>query len=329
MSELPASNEDATQIAGTTVSSDEELKYIDPFRGDPGRKGMLLSNQIDWFCRNGVLIAQKDYKESNLRPASYTLTIGPQYVDSAGRMRTMDHRDRFFYMEPNSIVYVSTAESLNLPFYIAARFNLRVKWVYKGILLGTGPQVEPGFTGKLSCPLFNFTDRAIKIKLDDPFATIDFERTTDFGCGKSYQELKAATKIAEELDVVAVGDEKFLLFKQRPFPALKHLPDHDIVSSLVQLSDEVKQWRAIGIGVVIAFVSLALTLLNFQNNLYREQKATSQQVFQLERDLAIESARTDILRKAAVTDEKPEVPPGKSPPTSEKTPARSQHKQGQ
>jgi hypothetical protein len=195
-------------------------------------------------------------------------------------------------MEPNSIVYVSTAESLNLPYYIAARFNLRVKWVYRGILLGTGPQVEPGFRGNLSCPLFNLTDRPVKISLSDEFATIDFERTTDFapdpealGPILNWMEIRDSVKTLEKLDQVKLGDDTFLLFKQQSFPPLKHLPDHDVVSSLVQLSDEVKRWRAIGVGIVIAFVSLALTLLNFQANLYREQKTTSQQVFQLQSDL--------------------------------------------
>ncbi len=273
----------------------ERLKYEDPLTNEPSRKGMLLSNQIEWFCSRGVLI-EEGYCAERVRPASYTLTIGSDYVDSKGRIcRLSKKKEAFFYMEPNSIVYVSTAESLNLPFYIAARFNLRVKWVYRGILLGTGPQVEPGFRGHLSCPLFNLTDQAVRIKLGDEFATIDFERTTDFGAGVGWAELRDNVQTMESLDQVQAGSQRFLLFKQRPFPPLKHLPDHDIVSSLVRLSDEVKRWRAIGVGIVIAFVSLALTLLNFQANLYREQKATSQQVFQLDRDLEIAKERLQSL----------------------------------
>ncbi|WP_158942135.1 hypothetical protein [Granulicella sp. S190] len=275
----------------------DRLKYDDPFRKELDRKGLLLSDQIDWFCTRQMLIGE-GYKRDNLRPASYTLTIGSLYVDSAGKIRQLSkEKDNSFYMEPNSIVYVSTEESLDLPFYIVARFNLRVKWVYKGILLGTGPQVEPGFRGKLSCPLFNLTDRAIKIKLGDAFATIDFERTSNLGSPEAWAKLgdgDSAWKIVhdskkslEEVDEIAFGDQKYLLFKQKQFPPLKLLPDHDIISSLVQLSDEVKRWRAIGLGLTLAFISLALTLLNFQNNLYRELRTTSQQVNQLALDLAL------------------------------------------
>ncbi len=60
-----------------------QLKFEDPFKSDPSRKGMLLSNQIEWFCKRGFLI-EKGYSEQQVRPASYTLTIGPEYVDSTG-----------------------------------------------------------------------------------------------------------------------------------------------------------------------------------------------------------------------------------------------------
>src|SRR5260370_930624 len=153
-----------------------EWKYVDPKRNDPGRKGMLLSNEIELFRQQNLLISG-DFTEKNLRPAAYTLRIGEKFIDSKGKPGKLGNENPFFEMEPNSIVYVSTFEKLNLPYYIAARFNLRVKWVYKGILLGTGPQVEPGYCGYLSCPLYNLTNSPIRITYREDFATIDFERT--------------------------------------------------------------------------------------------------------------------------------------------------------
>jgi deoxycytidine triphosphate deaminase len=154
-------------------------KSRDPDWGEPGRKGMFLSDQIRRFCDKKLLISE-GYSESNLRPAAYTLTIGPKYRDHEGNPGELTEQNPTFEMRPNSIVFVTIAESLDLPYYVAARFNLRVDWVYKGVLLGTGPQVEPGFRGTLSCPLYNLTSRAQTIRLGQEFATIDFERTTDF-----------------------------------------------------------------------------------------------------------------------------------------------------
>jgi deoxycytidine triphosphate deaminase len=271
--------------------SEHPWKYEDPNKA-PSRKGLLLSNEIEHFCGVGLLIEKEGYRPEMVRPASYTLTIGPEYVDSEGRVRKMKDNDDYFYMEPNSIVYESTAEKLNLPFYIAARFNLRVKWVYRGILLGTGPQVDPGFKGNLSCPLFNLTDGSIKIRLGDQFATIDFERTSDFCANEPWDKIKNTLKVGEEQDEVFAKGQRYYIFKQKSFAPLKQLPDHDVISSLVQLSQEVRTWRNIGIAAVVAFLSLTLTLLNFQNNLYRDNRALTDQVTTLRERITKLEAKT-------------------------------------
>jgi hypothetical protein len=132
--------------------------------------------------------------------------------------------------------------------------------------------------------------------------------------GMGCKEICGKIETMESLDKVVLNNERFLLFKQKAFKPLQHLPDHDIVSSLVKLSDEVKRWRAIGVGIVIAFVSLALTLLNFQANLYREQKTTSQQVFQLQGDLATAGDRIRLLEHQASITPQAKVPaPGTTP----------------
>lgn len=245
-------------------------KYIDPERDNPSRKGMLLSNEIQRFQAKNLLIAA-DFEEKNLRPAAYTLRIGSRYVDSRGRLGSLDSKKKpSFTMEPNSIVFVSALEKLDLPCYIAARFNLRVKWVYKGILLGTGPQVEPGYTGYLSCPLYNLTDHPIKIIFEDDFATIDFERTTDFCKGASFDEIDRAIEVGDELDTVKWDKQNYIVFKRKEYKALKLLPDHDVISSLFELSHEVKTWRNIGIGFAVSFFALTLTLLSFGANVYRQ-----------------------------------------------------------
>jgi len=257
-----------------------EWKYIDPKRDDPSRKGMLLSNEIEMFRKNNLLICE-GFKPENLRPAAYTLRVGPKFVDSKGRIGKLDAtKKNYFKMQPNSIVYVSTLEKLDLPYYIAARFNLRVKWVYRGILLGTGPQVEPGYRGYLSCPLYNLTDRPIKIEYAQDFATIDFERTTNFCPGAALAQIQEARTIGEEFDKVTLAGQEYLLFKKE-YPPLKLLPDHDVISSLYELSQEVRTWRNIGIGFAVSFFALTLTLLSFGTNAFRQASDLAKQVSDL------------------------------------------------
>jgi len=255
-------------------------KTQDPDIDKADRKGMLLSDQIRKFCSKKLLISD-GYEEARLRPAAYTLTIGDSYRDSAGKPGTLNEGSPSFEMPPNSIVFVSIKESLDLPYYIAARFNLRVDWVYKGILLGTGPQVEPGFRGKLSCPLYNLTSRPHTVMLGQEFATIDFERTTNF-VSEIPSKVHAGLKPRGKLWAYEAAGTEFLLFDQKELKALaKYPPDYNIVSSLVQMQRELAVWRKIGIAVVVSFVALTLAILNLQGNLMRETIANGKDVIQV------------------------------------------------
>ncbi len=258
-------------------------KTQDPDWGNPDRKGMLLSDQIRKFCTtkhpDGLLISD-GYEEGKLRPAAFTLTIGDDYADSEGKQKKLSDEEPSFEMPPNSIVFVSIAETLDLPYYIAARFNLRVDWVYKGVLLGTGPQVEPGFKGKLSCPLYNLTNRSHTIVRGEDFATIDFERTTNF-----VNELpeNVETNIEKKGKVYSYqsGETEFLLFDQKFLKPLGKYPkDYKIVSSLAQMQRDLTMWRRIGIGIVVSFIALTLSLLGSQSNLLREVASTGKDLAQ-------------------------------------------------
>lgn len=268
-----------------------EWKTIDPDWGKPECRGMLLSDQIRRFCTlsPGLLISD-GYSESNLRPAAYTLTIGDVYYDHEGTRRELTEENPSFEMPPNSIVFVSIAEFLDLPFYVAARFNLRVEWVYKGILLGTGPQVEPGFRGQLSCPLYNLTNNPHKITRKEEFATIDFERTSSFVRDSPRKVLDGLRQDGKLFAYESEG-KKFLLFTQRPFQALEKYPPHRVVSSLVQMQRELamlrETWKKIGIAIVVSFFALTLTLLNFHNNLLRDTVTNIRDVIETKDRLTI------------------------------------------
>jgi hypothetical protein len=202
------------------------------------------------------------------------------YYDHEGTRGELTDKNPSFEMPPNSIVFVSIGESLDLPFYIAARFNLRVEWVYKGILLGTGPQVEPGFRGQLSCPLYNLTSYPHKITRKEEFATIDFERTSSF-----VKDLprKVLDGLKQEGKLFAYESEgkKFLLFTQKRMEALEKYPPFRVVSSLVQMQRELAMWRKLGIAIVVSFFALTLTLLNFHNNLLRDTVANIRDVIEM------------------------------------------------
>jgi hypothetical protein len=96
---------------------------------------------------------------------------------------TKDDVGDYYLIPRNSLVYVKIKQKLRVPFYIIGRHNLKIRYVYQGLLLGTGPQVDPGFCGNLFIPLHNFTTRDVKLYIDGSFISIDFTRTTELSFG--------------------------------------------------------------------------------------------------------------------------------------------------
>jgi deoxycytidine triphosphate deaminase len=250
----------------------EEWKYEDP---SPDDRGILLSNQIHRLCSVAGLLICEGYDEKNLRPASYTLRIGDDYVDSDGNLHRLTEEDDSFVFQKNSIIFVSTKEKLELPYYIIGRFNIRVNWVYDGVLLGTGPQVDPGFSGALSCPLYNLTNMDLTIKRGQDFATIDFEKTTTLLGGRSLDEKKKCIDSAKDKDLKKDGDETYSFYRTPPLRPLQHRKSHRIISSLFEMREDLRTWRQLGIGSLVAFFGLTLSLLAFGANLYRQNSDLS------------------------------------------------------
>ena len=166
------------KISEPNKQVEEKDYWIDP---DPDSMGLLLSDRIKFYVEKVNLV--RPFDEESLRPASYTLHAGKDYLLNLkeGMKEGNLEEDKVVEIPPNGLIYIRFLEEINLPFYMIARFNLRVKQVYRGLLLGTGPQVDPGFRGHLNCPIHNFTDEPKRIKFRDPIATIDFEKTTTFG----------------------------------------------------------------------------------------------------------------------------------------------------
>lgn len=81
-----------------------------------------------------------------------------------------------FRLEPNSIAFVTLEPMFRIPDYIALRFNLKIIHVYKGLLLGTGPLVDPGFVGRLSIPLHNLTANTYIFHAGDGIIQMEFTK---------------------------------------------------------------------------------------------------------------------------------------------------------
>ena len=125
------------------------------------------------------------------KPATYLATLEGlvRYRDSGGNLQRfylssdptarntelLDVRSELI-LEQNSICYVTLQPIFHMPTYIAGRFNLLIRDVYRGLLVGTGPLVDPGFVGRLSIPLHNFTSNEYSLRAGEGFVYFEFTK---------------------------------------------------------------------------------------------------------------------------------------------------------
>lgn len=138
---------------------------------------LLNSADVHDYVQTTGLI--EPYDPSLLKSSSYEAKFGSKaYLWDESRERKTIELDKNSPVElkPNSLVFFETNETFRLPYYMAIRFNLKITHVHRGLLLGTGPLVDPGFEGKLLIPIHNLTDNTYYFKGGDGFIWIEFTK---------------------------------------------------------------------------------------------------------------------------------------------------------
>ena len=174
-------------------TTNEQWRSHEFYRADPFAEeiqpALLNSLDIKKYIEKGCLIEKVDFDSDRLKTASYEMRLlGKLYdwestKDGKLRPRCREVGDGVQVELPrNSITYLWMKEKILLPEYIAARFNLHIRYVHKGILLGTGPLVDPGFFGNLLIPLHNLTDNDYILEGGDGIIWVEFTKvsTNDF-----------------------------------------------------------------------------------------------------------------------------------------------------
>ncbi len=167
---------DHTTIPEATL---ETLKEI-PFT-------LLSASQIETVVKETGAISpfyskSKTDEKPRLKLSSYEGRIGETAFqfgeDSAPKCIFSRETHDFLTIPKNSIVFVECDLDFRLPEFVGARFNLQIVHVHRGLLLGTGPLVDPGFWGKLCIPIHNLTSEDYVIPRDEGLIWLEFTRTT-------------------------------------------------------------------------------------------------------------------------------------------------------
>jgi deoxycytidine triphosphate deaminase len=153
----------------------KRYRSSDPF---PGITPALL-NSADVFDYINTIGMVWPYEDNQLNGVTLSLRVGDLAVywnEQNEKIRKDIKADGEFRLKSNSIAYIQILEELRLPAYIIVRFNLRVTNTYRGLLLGTGPIVDPGFVGKINIPVHNLTNNDYVFGYSEPLIEMEFTK---------------------------------------------------------------------------------------------------------------------------------------------------------
>ena len=169
---------------------------------------ILTDREIENAINTGE-IEISDFSKECLMPASYDLRIGEEaFTLSAGRVIYPEREG--VEIQPGDFALVMTHEKLRLPTNMLGHFGLRSAFARRGLILTGGPQVDPGFEGKLIVGLINFSAETVTMLYLTPFCSLELEKLPRH-CSKPYEgPYQKQEHITDEI-IKALPQEQFPL----------------------------------------------------------------------------------------------------------------------
>lgn len=266
-----------------------EYKSRDPFPDIPA--ALLNSADIYDYVRTTGMIYPFDSEK--LKSASYEASVGADciYWEDDGKKQSVDlSKKGSFVLEPNSIAFVTTREKFRLPDYMAVRFNLTITNVHRGLLLGTGPIVDPGFKGRILIPLHNLTTNKYKFCYEEKLIWLEFTKIspndrwvnsnqsresyqgiyTPFPKDKNRKTLDTYLKQPEIRSSIPKALRESRESAEQAAKSIRRLQNYAIGGAV-----------AIFVTVALGIVAIALNVSNITGDMTAKQAATAERVIGL------------------------------------------------
>ena len=139
---------------------------------------ILTDAQIKDAVQSGELKID-GFDPGKLQPASYDLTVGPQGFATSTRKIVNLKETGLLILKAGDYGLVTTAESLELPTNYVARFGLRSQFLRKGLIAAVGPQIDPGYRGRLILGLMNLSPTDIVLGYREQLCSVEFHRLSE------------------------------------------------------------------------------------------------------------------------------------------------------
>ena len=136
---------------------------------------ILTDRQIREAYVGGDIIIDP-FEEKQLQPATYDFRVGENGATTSAKKIINIRETGYLLLVPGDFAVITVFEKLRLNNQYVGRFGLRSKYTRKGLIATTGPQIDPGYDGRLILGLTNLTPKSMAIPYKDDLISVEFHR---------------------------------------------------------------------------------------------------------------------------------------------------------
>lgn len=216
---------------------------------------ILTDHQIVAAYKQGDIVIEP-FDERQVQGATYDLRIGEQGATTTSKKVVHIKEAGFITIQPGDFAVITVDEILRLGPQYVGRFGLRSKFARKGLIATTGPQVDPGYHGRLIIGMTNLSPKPVTLSYGDDLLSIEFHKLSE-----------ASTKpySGPYQDRLTLGPEEIEAITENEGMALSEVLTtlRSLSQNVGALTKEMKTFRwliplmiAFGIAVVAIIVSI-------------------------------------------------------------------------
>jgi dCTP deaminase len=139
---------------------------------------ILNDRQIVEAYRKGDIVIEP-FSEEQVQAATYDLRVGEQGASTSSKKVVNIRENGYLALSPGDFAVITVLEIIRLGPQYVARFGLRSKFARKGLIATTGPQIDPGYHGRLIIGITNLTPKPVTLAYGDDFLSVEFHRLSE------------------------------------------------------------------------------------------------------------------------------------------------------
>ena len=216
---------------------------------------ILTDRQIKEAIDSGAIVINP-FDHAQVQSASVDLRVGEEGATTKTKRRVNIRENGFLILEPGDFGVISIYEELRLGPQYVGRIGLRSKYARKGLIATTGPQIDPGYHGRLTLGVTNLTPQTVSIPYKDDILTLEIHRLEEpaqHPYAGPYQDKLGLGP--EDLEVIAEGDGMAFSEVLTTLRTLSANVGH-LTSKMDTMQWVIPVILAVGIGIITILVTI-------------------------------------------------------------------------